>query len=133
MGREGRNLSLSRTATALATSERFAWAPLLAALAVDLADFATAGPLGLVAGLFVGGLLTTLVSLSAGARFSRAALFGILGGLYCALPLTEALPLATFLTLVHGLIARTAASSEALAPEPVPVPVRVTQAGRPRR
>ncbi len=118
---------MRRTTTALATSERFAWAPLIAALAVDLADFATAGPIGLVAGLFVGGLLTGAVSLNAGARPHRALLLALLGGLYCALPLTEAVPLATLLTLLHTLLSR----GPTAAPEPSPA--RVVQAGPPRR
>lgn len=130
----GRGLNLRRTTTALATSERFAWAPLVAALAIDLADFATAGPLGLVAGLFVGGLLTLTVSLAAGARPRRAMLLAILGGIYCTVPMTEAVPLATLLTLLHTLIMRGAPAVEAASePEPVPIRARVVQAGPPRR
>lgn len=98
--------SLRRTTGALVSAGTFRWAPLLAALAVDLADFATAGPLGLVAGLFVGALLTAVVSLSAGARPRRALALALLGGLYCALPLTEAVPFATLLTLLHTSLAR---------------------------
>lgn len=91
--------------------------PIVAALAIDLADFATAGPIGLIAGLAVGGVLTTIVALASGVRPGRALLLGMLGGIYCALPMTEAIPLATMLTLVHGFLLRTrAAGSETAQP-----------------
>lgn len=117
---KGAGLGLRRTTTALATSEGASWAPLVAALAVDLADFATAGPLGLVAGLFVGFVLTGAVSLSAGARRRQALLFATLGALYCAFPLTEALPLATLLTLVHGFVGRRAQALREAEQDPGP-------------
>ena len=106
-------MSLGRTSLALARHEGAAWAPIVAALAIDLADFVTAGPLGLVAGLAVGGVLTATVAASAGARPRRVALLALVGGLYCALPLTEALPLATVLAVLHRALApRAAVSSE---------------------
>ena len=101
-----RALSLRRTSGALTRSQAFSCAPLVAALAVDLADFATAGPLGLVAGLFVGAILTGAVSFSAGARPRRAVGLALLGALYCAVPLTEAIPFATLLTLLHTTLSR---------------------------
>ena len=85
---------------------RLGWAPIAAALAIDLADFATAGPIGLVLGLFVGGMLTTTVAFASGAKPRRALGLGLLGAIYCALPMTEAIPMATMLTLVHGFLLR---------------------------
>ena len=97
---------------------------------IDLADLATAGPIGLLAGLFVGGVLTTIVAKAAGAESRRALGLGVLGAIYCALPFTEAVPLATILTLVHGLLQRSAAAPE---PELAPVRARVVQIDPPRR
>jgi hypothetical protein len=104
----GRSVQLHRTAASLAQADgRLGWAPIAAALAIDLADFATAGPIGLVLGLFVGGLLTTTVAFASGAKPRRALGLGLFGAVYCALPMTEAIPLATMLTLVHGFLLRT--------------------------
>jgi hypothetical protein len=106
-------LHLQRSAAALARDDgRLGWAPIVAALAIDLADFATAGPLGLVAGLFVGGVLTTIVARASGAKRSHVLILALLGALYCAVPVTELLPLATMLTLVHGFLVRARASGE---------------------
>ncbi len=119
-------LKFQRSAAALAREDgRYGWMPIVAALAIDLADFATAGPIGLVAGLFVGGVLTTIVARASGATRHRALLLGLLGGIYCALPLTEAIPLATMLTLVHAFLLR---SRDAKTPESEPEPsMRVVQ------
>ncbi len=108
------------------------WGPLVAAVAIDVADFATAGPIGLATGVFVGGLLTAVVALANGAPTRRALALAALGGIYCALPLTEALPLATLLMLLHGLVGR---SAKAALPEPQPAyaTARVTQTGPGRR
>ncbi len=106
------SLSLRRTSAALLRGDIPSWAPLIAALSVDLADFATAGPLGLVAGLFVGASLPGLVSFCAGAPTRRALLLALFGGLYCALPLTEALPFATMLTLLHTWLSRRNVTAE---------------------
>ena len=88
------------------------WAPIVAALAIDLADFAMVGPIGVVFGLFVGGLLTTIVALASGSGLWRALGLGLLGGIYCAIPVTDAIPLATMLTLIHGFLLRKRATPE---------------------
>jgi hypothetical protein len=82
------------------------WAPIVAALAIDLADLVSAGPHGLI----IGGVLTTIVALASGVRLRRALGLGALGAVYLALPLTEPVPLATMLTLVHGFLLRTRAT-----------------------
>ena len=111
------------------------WAPIAAALAIDLADFATAGPLGLLTGLFVGASLTTVVALLSGARPRRAFGLGLLGAIYCALPLTEPIPLATMLTALHGFLLRRKHAAQSAdpasedAPNPEPAAARVIQAG----
>lgn len=98
--------TLPRTSSALVDTRAPGWAPVLAAMAIDLADFAMMGPTGLVAGLFVGFALTLVLSLATGARPKRALLLGLLGGVYCMLPVTDLVPLATLLTLLHGALLR---------------------------
>jgi hypothetical protein len=100
------SLKLRRTTTALAYDDgKLGWGPIAAALVIDAADLISAGPHGLV----IGGVLTTIFALANGARPRRALLLGLLGAIYCALPLTEPIPLATMLTLVHGFVLRTRA------------------------
>ncbi|MFO7563481.1 MAG: hypothetical protein R6X02_12620 [Enhygromyxa sp.] len=107
------SLSLRRSSAALARDDgRLGWAPLLAALAIDLADLVGAGPHGLV----IGAVLTTIVALASGVRLRRSLGLGVLGAIYLALPLTEPLPLATMLTLLHGSLLRM--RSRKLEPEP---------------
>jgi len=123
-----RTLKLGRTqqaaSAALSTASNgdagFAWGPLLAAISIDVADVFSVGPVGWVAGLFLGGLLTVMVSLAAGAKLRRALVFGALGGIYCAMPLTGPIPLATMLTLVHAFVQR---GKQAELREAAPVPV----------
>jgi hypothetical protein len=98
--------SLPRTTSALVDGRAPGWAPVLAAMAIDLADLAMIGPLGLVAGLFVGFTLTLVLSLATGAAPRRAVLLALLGGIYCMLPVTDLVPLATMLTLLHGALLR---------------------------
>ena len=99
--------SFARSATALAQADRSSgWAPIVAAMAIDLADLAMIGPTGLVFGLFVGGLLTTVVARASGAAWRRALGLGFLGAIYCAMPITDAIPVATMLTLMHVAVTR---------------------------
>ncbi len=106
---------LPRTSAALVDARVPGWAPVLAAMAIDLADFAMVGPLGLLAGLFVGFALTFVLTLATGASLSRGLLLGLLGGVYCMLPVTDVVPLATLLTLLHGALLRRPEAE----PEPV--------------
>lgn len=102
--------SLRRTTATLARDDgRLGWAPVIAALAIDLADLVGAGPHGLV----IGGVLTTIFALASGARLRRSLGFGVLGAIYLALPLTEPVPLATMLTLIHGFSLRMRSSATA--------------------
>ncbi|NVB42120.1 hypothetical protein G6O69_30130 [Pseudenhygromyxa sp. WMMC2535] len=139
---QARKPSLQRTTAALIQPDgALRWAPIIAALAIDLADLATAGPLGLAMGIFVGGTLTTVVAAAGGARLGRALLLGVLGAIYCALPLTEALPMATLLTMVHAFAQRKAAREQAReedgaadsSQDSAPLGVRVVQAGPAQR
>jgi ammonia channel protein AmtB len=116
--------SLPRTSSALVNTRASGWAPVLAAMAIDLADFAMMGPLGLVAGLFVGFALTFVLTSATGAPTKRALLLGLLGGVYCMLPITDLVPLATMLTLLHGALLRRRDPVEVQAIEGQPVEAR---------
>jgi hypothetical protein len=90
------------------------WAPILTALAIDLADLAMIGPTGIVAGFGVGFALTGLLTLSTGVPLRRAALLSVLAGIYCMLPLTDVVPLATMLTLLRLALPRRSEPSNEL-------------------
>jgi hypothetical protein len=98
---------LQRTATALGARETASgWAPILTALAIDLADLAMIGPTGVVAGFGVGFALTFMLTLATGVPLRRAGVLSLLAGIYCMLPLTDVVPLATMLTLLRMALLR---------------------------
>jgi len=68
--------------------------PILAGVLLDLLDFATYGPIGLWAGVVVGGLAGYLLARAMGfeRRWPAAVL---VAGAYCMLPFTAFVPLAT--------------------------------------
>jgi hypothetical protein len=89
--------------------------PILGAVIIDATDLITMGPVGLGMGMFIGGLLAWAVAYRHGLTIWQSMIAGTAGALYCALPFTEALPIATLLALisrnviVHG---RAEANSE---------------------
>jgi hypothetical protein len=102
-----RGADLQRTTAVLGTRESGGgWAAILTALAIDLADLAMIGPTGLVAGFGVGFALTGLLTLATGVPLRRAALLSLLAGIYCTLPITDVVPLATMLTLLRIALLR---------------------------
>ncbi len=68
-----------------------AFGPLVAGLILDAADFATTGPWGFWVGLPVGVWLARVLRLP----WPTAMAVGLLAGLYCAVPFTRYIPLAT--------------------------------------
>lgn len=74
-----------------------AFGPILAGLIIDLVDFATFGPLGLVLGFPVGGLAGYWMGRALGFDRRAALWCALAAGVYCTLPGTEILPLATIL------------------------------------
>lgn len=72
--------------------------PVLGGLILDFADFATFGPLGLFAGpivgIFVGWWMGNFYQLTTRARIGLT----LVAGIYCALPITNFLPLATMVS-----------------------------------
>jgi hypothetical protein len=72
--------------------------PLAGGIILDLADLATFGPIGLYVGVIAGSIITFYItSFYKLDKFSRTILI-IMGGIYCTLPMTEAIPAATLLS-----------------------------------
>lgn len=114
----------------LAQADRHGLLPVAGGLAIDLVDFATFGPVGIVLGALVGGMVTWSVAKRHGLNPNMTRLMTIIGAVYCTIPFTEFLPLATLLAIVSRFLPEPDASpTPALAAEPV----RVQQAGIPRR
>jgi len=74
-----------------------AFGPIVAGLIIDVVDFATFGPIGYLLGLPVGGFAGYWMGRCLG--FSRRTSFycAIAAGIYCTIPGTELIPLATLL------------------------------------
>lgn len=129
----------------LAQADRHGLLPIAGGLAIDVVDFATMGPIGVFAGAIVGGFVTWTVASRHGLSSRMVAMMTFLGALYCTIPFTELLPLATLLAIVSRLLPAAAeASAEAKTrpsfgpasfgePAYAAEPVRVRQTGAPRR
>jgi hypothetical protein len=105
---------LQRTITSLGTRESGSgWTPILTALAIDLADLAMIGPTGIVAGFFVGFALTSMLTFATGVPLRRALVLSLLAGIYCMLPITDLVPLATMLTLLRMALLRRSVEPQA--------------------
>jgi hypothetical protein len=89
--------------------------PMLAAMALDLADLATFGPIGLRLGLAVGAAVGWLLAPALGFSAQRRWLAAAVGGVYCAMPSTAFLPLASVVTMVAKLAGAGHSSESALA------------------
>lgn len=85
------------------TSSSESYAPVVAGLILDAFDFATLGPIGLYAGLVVGGVAGWWLAPSFGFSPERRWLCALLAGVYCTLPFTSYLPVATVLGLASRL------------------------------
>jgi len=74
-----------------------AFGPLIGGIILDLVDLSTIGPYGL-GGFFIGGLvgwwICSIYSISTQTRF----IIALLAGIYCLLPLTEFIPVATLIS-----------------------------------
>ncbi len=76
-----------------------AFGPLAGAIILDLVDLASFGPLG-IGGLFVGGFVCWWILSTYNISKNMRILISILGGVYCMLPLTEIIPLATIISAI---------------------------------
>ena len=74
--------------------------PILGGLILDFADLATFGPIGIYTGMIVGGVIGWLISDIYGFSKSGRTICSVLAGLYCMVPGTFFLPLATVVSAV---------------------------------
>jgi len=80
--------------------------PLFAALAIDLLDLATFGPVGLYTGLVLGAIVGFWLAPLLGFPAHRRWLSALVVGVYCTLPLTGLIPLATLASVVSRSLVR---------------------------
>ena len=82
--------------------ERFyvAFFPILGGLILDFADLATFGPVGIYAGMIVGCTIGWLISGIYGFSRKGRMILSLLAGIYCTVPGTFFLPLATVVSAV---------------------------------
>jgi hypothetical protein len=97
---DSRNLvtSAERRTSDAAASGAAAWAPLVAAMLLDVADFLSLGPQGVVIGLLVGTALGWRVAATSGLSAKWRLASAAAAAVYCMLPGTELVPLASVLT-----------------------------------
>ncbi|MGQ0633305.1 MAG: hypothetical protein ACT4QC_01740 [Planctomycetaceae bacterium] len=74
--------------------------PLAGGIIIDFVDFATFGPIGLVLGPVLGGLAGWWVSSIYQFGWRGRAVVATLAAVYCTIPFTELLPLATLVAAV---------------------------------
>ena len=85
----------SRTETTMVKRLNRAFGPIAAGMIIDLVDLATFGPIGLVFGLPVGGVAGFWMGRCLGLSKLASFYCAIAAGIYCTIPFTEAIPLAT--------------------------------------
>ena len=79
-----------------------AFGPVVAGLVIDFVDFATFGPIGLYLGLPIGGFAGYWMGRALGLDRKPSLLCALLAGVYCMIPGTEMIPVAT----IVGALAR---------------------------
>ena len=72
-----------------------AFGPVVAGLIIDLVDISTFGPLGLFLGLPLGGACGYWMGQALGLKRKQRLWCALAAGIYCTIPLSEFLPLAT--------------------------------------
>jgi hypothetical protein len=72
-----------------------AFGPIAAGMLIDLVDLATFGPIGYVLGLPIGGLAGYWMGRCLRLERKASLLCALAAGVYCTIPYTEAIPLAT--------------------------------------
>jgi hypothetical protein len=80
--------------------------PMLAALAIDLLDLATFGPIGLYIGMILGAAVGYWLAPLLGFPPHRRWLSALATGVYCTLPLTGRIPLATLASVMSRAMTR---------------------------
>jgi len=79
----------------LAKRANRAFGPIFAGMIIDLVDLATFGPIGFILGLPVGGLAGFWMGRCLGLSKLASFYCAIAAGIYCTIPYTEVIPLAT--------------------------------------
>ncbi len=79
-----------------------AFGPVVAGLVIDFVDLATFGPIGLYLGLPIGGFAGYWMGRALGLERKPSLVCALLAGVYCMIPGTEMIPVAT----VVGALAR---------------------------
>ena len=74
-----------------------AFGPVVAGIIIDLVDLATFGPIGLVLGLPIGGAAGFWMGRCLGLSKKVSLLCALAAGVYCTIPGTEMLPIATLI------------------------------------
>ena len=72
-----------------------AFGPIVAGMVIDVVDFATFGPIGFILGLPVGGFAGYWMGRCLGLSRRSSFFCALAAGVYCTLPFTELIPLAT--------------------------------------
>jgi hypothetical protein len=76
------------------------WGPLLAAMLLDVADLVSFGPQGVPIGLLIGSTLGWAVAAQLGMGRGVRLMSAVAGAVYCMVPGTELIPLASIATAV---------------------------------
>lgn len=102
MSRVLNDTTTRRLAAAAGTSPLFdrlqyAFGPLTAGILLDVLDFTTFGPVGLFCGFLMGAPLGWWLASCHRLPFDWKVLCAVLAGVYCTVPFTEFVPLATLL------------------------------------
>lgn len=82
--------------------------PLAGGLILDFVDLATFGPLGFYLGPIVGALVGWWISSIYRYKTSSRIIWAILAALYCTIPLTEIIPVATIISALARFSEKTA-------------------------
>ena len=94
---EVERLNQEGTSNGTASSYGRAMGPVLAGFIIDVLDFATFGSAGLYLGLLLGCPAGWYLARSFGLDHRRSLYFALVCGVYCTIPVTSPVPLATLL------------------------------------